>query len=99
MKACQVVNLAKIALTLVQNWICKNEVIDLKNTKISKNHCAKSNGIESIASLYELIVCGYRRLSITSTEYHPYFRNTQDYLQLYTIKHHRPILIRKESAI
>ena len=28
---CQVVDQAKIALTLVQNWICKNEVINLKN--------------------------------------------------------------------
>ena len=31
----------KNALILVQNWICKNEVIDLKNTKISKNHHMK----------------------------------------------------------
>jgi len=32
-EVCQVVDQAKIALTLVQNRICKNEVIDLKNTQ------------------------------------------------------------------
>jgi len=43
---CQVVDQAKIALTLVQNWICKNEVIDLKNTKISKNHHIKGTSFQ-----------------------------------------------------
>jgi len=38
---CQVVGQAKIALTPVQNWICKNEVIDLMNTKFQKNHHVK----------------------------------------------------------
>jgi len=37
-EVCQVVDQAKIALTLVKNWICKDEVIDLKNKKISKNN-------------------------------------------------------------
>jgi len=37
---------AKIALTLVQNWNCKNEVIDLKNTKISKNCHIKRTSFE-----------------------------------------------------
>jgi len=32
-EVCQVVDQDKIALTIVQNWICKNEIIDLKNTK------------------------------------------------------------------
>jgi len=40
-EVCQVVDQAKIALTLVQNWICKNEIIDLKNKKTSKNHHVK----------------------------------------------------------
>jgi len=38
---CQVIDQAKIALTLVQSWICKNDVIDLNNTKIAKNHYVK----------------------------------------------------------
>ena len=29
---------SKIAMILVQNWVCKNEVIHFKTTKISKNH-------------------------------------------------------------
>jgi len=33
--------LTKIALILVLSWICKKEVVDLKNTKISKNHHVK----------------------------------------------------------
>jgi len=42
---CQVLDQA---MTLVQNWICKNVVIDLKNTKISKNHCVISNPFQQI---------------------------------------------------
>ena len=42
MEVFQVVDQAKVALTLVQKWPCKNEVIDLRNTKISRNHRVKS---------------------------------------------------------
>jgi len=41
-EVCQVVDQAKIALSLVQNWICKNEVTKLKNVhKNFKIHHAK----------------------------------------------------------
>jgi len=35
-EVCQVVDQAKIALTLVQNWICKNKLIELKTQKFQK---------------------------------------------------------------
>jgi len=41
-----VVDQFKIALTVVQNWNCKNEVIALKNTKISKNHHVKRTSFQ-----------------------------------------------------
>jgi len=40
-EVCPMVDQAKIALPLGQNWNWKNEVIDLKKTKISKNHYVK----------------------------------------------------------
>lgn len=65
MKVCQVV--AKIALTLVQNWYCKHEVIDIKNSKNSKNHHIKRTSFQ-IRSLkiysknnYILLVIEFRR--------------------------------------
>ena len=36
----------QLALTLVQNWMCKNEVKDVKVTKISKNHHIKRTSIQ-----------------------------------------------------
>jgi hypothetical protein len=36
-EVCEVFDQAKIALTLVQEWPLKNEVIDLCNKKIWKN--------------------------------------------------------------
>jgi len=41
-EVCQVVDQAKITLNLVQNWICKNELIDSKNIEILKTHHIKS---------------------------------------------------------
>jgi len=43
-----VVDQAKIALTLVQNWICTNEVIGLKNTEISKITMSRKPHFKSI---------------------------------------------------
>ena len=38
---------SKIALILVQFWVCKNEVLDFKNTKISRNHDIKRTSISN----------------------------------------------------
>ena len=36
----------QLALTLVQNWMCKNEVKDVKVKKISKNHHVKRTSFQ-----------------------------------------------------
>ncbi len=49
-EVCQVVDQAKIALTLVQNWICQNEVIDLRTQKFQKITMRRETHFKSIAT-------------------------------------------------
>jgi len=61
-----VVHQAKIALALVQNWVCKNEVIHVKNTIFFKSPCQEnliSNPFQQISlkKFNILLVIEFRR--------------------------------------
>jgi len=56
-------------LALVQNWICKNEIIDVESTKISKNHHVKKTSFQIQSNKFyskndnSLFVIEFRRKS------------------------------------
>ena len=49
---CGSVSSGQLALILVKNRICKNELIDVKNTKISKKHYVKKTSFQSIPTSF-----------------------------------------------
>jgi len=66
---CQMVDQAKIALTLVQNWIYKIKVIDLKNKHFFLNHHVKRTSFQIHSNKFYskndniLLVIEFRRKS------------------------------------